>query len=228
MKNKTIVSLLVFIVLFGCKKEEPRALSIKDDIDNLFDLTKYKKILQKKINDSVMIFEGKNKRFSIKGQYNFVSNYKIGWWKSYDITNKEKYLDIEFFKEIDKTKEFNNQIIFYKNNIIDTLYSKFYTKKMRDDETLLYSFYFPKSWDKFYSTNINIGIISNERPLLYPTDFKSEKIKEGCYTHLLNLSKYKNHKDLNIIGLFSEYSINEKEKKISISEIFINDTIKLK
>lgn len=229
MKNKIIGYIVIFVIIFGCKKDETKSLSIKDDIDSLFDLTKYQKIFQKKINDSVLIFEGKNKRFLIKGQYNFVKNYKIGWWKSYDYIDKEKYIDVEFFKEDGKKKELNNQIIFYKDNMVDTPYSKFYTKQYdANNKVILYDFYCSETIGLINSAVVNIGIISGEEPLLYPTDFECKKIVDGRYQYSLDISKYTKYSDLKIIGLFSEYSSDKKKNALGIDQIFINDTIQIK
>lgn len=226
MKNKIICFFFIITVVIGCKKEQPTSLSIKDDINNLFNLKKYQKNFQKKVNDSVFLFEGKNKRFSIRGEYNFKKNYKTGWWKSYEINNKEKYLDVEFFKEVGEKKELLNQIIFYKDNNVDTISSKFYTRKIINNKKISYNFYFPKSLDNFYSTNLNLGILSDEKPLLYPTNFKSRKIKSGNYHYLLDISEYEYFKPLIVVGLFSEYSKNDSKNTIGVNEIFINDTIR--
>ncbi|UKB85392.1 hypothetical protein LF887_07150 [Chryseobacterium sp. MEBOG06] len=226
---KNIIKIFSIFIIVSCKKEQKQPISIKTDLDNLFKIDNYQNVIKKKINDSVLIFEGKNERFSIKGQYNFVNNYKTGCWESYDNISKEKYLNVEFFKEDDKMKEFNNQIIFYKNNNVNLQSSKFYTKKYNpDNRVILYNFYCSKTVGSNYSAVVNIGIISGERPLLYPKDFECEKIADGRYQYSLDLSKYTNHSDLKIVGLFSEYSTDKKKNTLGIDQIFISDTIQLK
>ena len=226
---KNVIKIFSIFILVSCKNEQKEPISINKDLDDLFKIDNYQNIIKKKINDSVLIFEGKNERFSIKGQYNFVNNYKTGWWKSYDNISKEKYLEVEFFKEDNKKKELNNQIIFYKNNNVNFNSSKFYTKKYDPkNRVILYNFYCSKTVGSNYSAVVNIGIISGEKPLLYPTDFECKKIAEGNYQYSLDLSKYMSHSDFKIIGLFSEYSTDKKKNTLGIDQIFMSDTVRIK
>ena len=184
-----------------------------------------RQVRKKKLNDSIIQYEGENNRFIINGKYNFLKNYKMGWWKVYDKKNNEKYLDIDFFMEYDKGKEKSNQIIFYKNNKIDTSNSKFYTKQY-DGKTVPYHFYCSKTNDQLYSASVNIGIIA-DKPLLYPTDFRCKNIQNGVYQYSLNISKYQKYEQLKVVGLFSEYLNNKTKHELSVDQIFIDDTIKL-
>lgn len=227
MRNK-IAGFLVLVVIMGCKDKHQDTVFITDDIDNLFNLRKYQVTLQKKISDSIIQYKGKNDRFLIEGKYNILKKRKIGWWKTYDKMNGEKYIDVEFFNESDNPKELNNQILFYRGNKIDTLNSKFYSKEYdTKNNTILYNFYCSQGLNKLHSAKVNIGIISNGKPLFYPTDFECEKIADGHYQYSLNVSEYSNL-NLNIIGLFSEYSTNENKNKLGVDQIFINDTIQIK
>ncbi len=62
-----------------------------------------------------------------------------------------------------KAKELNNQIIFYRNNKIDTPNSKFYRKEyISKNKTIVYKFYCSKSSNELYSAKVNIGIISDK------------------------------------------------------------------
>ncbi|UKB84860.1 hypothetical protein LF887_04290 [Chryseobacterium sp. MEBOG06] len=226
MRNR-VIGFLFLVIITGCNEDkQTNALSIKKASEEVFNLNNYQAKQQKKVNDSVIHYEGVNNRFLIKGKYNYQRKYKIGWWRAYDLKNNEKYLDIEFYKEFDKKKELNNQIIFYRNNKINASNSKFYVKKYNSkDNTILYNFYFPKSIDKIHSAKINIGIIADMKPLLYPMTFECNS-KNNSYSYSLDISKYKNHPVLNILGSFSEHSINEKKREIGINEILIDDTIK--
>lgn len=222
MKNKLII-FLSLILLIGCREKQDNVISTKDDLYNLFLLNNYQVNRKNKLNDSIIQFEGENDRFKIKGKYNFLKKYKTGWWKVYDKKRNEKYLDVDFFMENDKEKK--NQIIFYRNNKIDTSNSKFYTKEY-SAKNILYKFYCSKSNNPLYSANVNIGIIAG-KPLLYPTDFRCENIKNGVYQYSLNISKYEKYQNLNIIGLFSEYLNNKSKREITVDQIFIDDTIKI-
>lgn len=197
MRDKIIGFFLIIIT--GCNKnKQADILPIKKDIDEIFNLNNYQR-KQKQINDSVIQYEGVNNLFLIKGKYNYQKKYKIGWWRVYDLKNNEKYLDVEFYKEFDKKEEMKNQIIFYQKNKINISNSKFYIKKYNsEDHTILYNFYFPKSTDKIYSAKINIGIIADMKPLLYPVTFECNN-SNNSYNYSLDISKYKNH--VKCIGL---------------------------
>ncbi|WP_267405739.1 MULTISPECIES: hypothetical protein [unclassified Chryseobacterium] len=221
MINKVIIFFLICIFFNSCKQK--KEVVIKDDIYNLFNLNHYKIYTQKKINDSIYQYEGKNDRFLIKGRYNYIKKYKTGWWYSYDRQIDEKYVDIEFYKDLHNSKESFNQILLYKKNKIDTMKSKFYTKEYINKKILIYNFYCPISSDDVYSAQINIGIISNEKPLLYPTIFNCKRIKNGRYIYSLDISKYQEGKTFNMIGSFSEYS--KKENALGINQIILDDTL---
>jgi len=228
MRDK-VIGFLFLIIITGCNKnKQVDILPINKDIDEIFNLNNYQRKQQQQINDSVIQYEGVNNLFLIKGKYNYQKKYKIGWWRVYDLRNNEKYLDVEFYKEFDKKKEMKNQIIFYKKNKINISNSKFYIKKYNsEDNTILYNFYFPKSTDKIHSAKINIGIIADMKPLLYPVTFECNN-SNNSYSYSLDISKYKAHPVLNVLGSFSEYSVNEKKKEIGINEIMIDDTLVVK
>lgn len=229
MINKIVVFFILSILILGCKDKQEKPLTIKDDLNNLFNLSNYQASRQQKINDSIIQYEGENNRFLITGKYNYLKKYKTSWWNVYDKKSKEKYLDLEFFKEYGNPKELNNQIIFYRGNKVNTFNSKFYTKEYNaKNKTILYNFYCSKSSNKPYSAKINIGIISNEKPIMYPVDFECTRITQGQYQFSLDISEYSEYNDLNIIGLFSEYSTNNTKNELGIDQIFINDTITTK
>ncbi len=142
MKNRYVLLVFLFLLVFSCKKEKKdnyenlsssEYFSIATNLKNLKNIEKYK------INDSLYKVRGFFNNYIISGYVN-ENNIRIGWWIASDKNTKDLLAKLDY-KLIDN-KEFVNQYILFKNRKIDTLNSKFY-RFSRVHDSIKYKFYMP-------------------------------------------------------------------------------------
>jgi hypothetical protein len=218
------ISLLIFsflLLLVSCKKnEETNILQYKQSFDKLLDIKNYIIKDKRNINDSLYEFEGTNDNYRLTGIYNKVTFEKSGWWILYSKRQDHKLLKVEYIN--DGEKSVKNQIIFYNDRNIDTLSSKFYEKRIINNNKVLYRFYTPiKAYNnsQLYTHLIYAFYKDNN-------DLQKENIelqKEGShYTTIVNIPPSKKF----FKALFTESEVNIKNSSEGINQIFIEDTVK--
>lgn len=222
---KKIITLSLTLLFLSCKKET-HIKPMNKDLNNILALSNYK-ISQRGINDSIVEYIGYNENFIIRGKYNRKFKHKIEWWNIYNKRNNEKYLSIQIFLE--GRVERKNQIVFYNQNKIDTFISKFYNVKFvhgkNGVQKAIYNFYTPKS--NYYTKNVDfIYSLITDKEETNPQKISLDINDNSFHHYEIDLSKYADSKKLLIGGLFSEYSYNNKTKKMGVNEIFIQDTIR--
>jgi|GEM_PF-2045780 len=224
VRNKLITGIILTVCLVGCKKE-------KNEIENLKELgfvlnLKNYKIIEKKVNDSVISIEAKNDIYKTSGNYNKNNKSRIGWWNFYK--NNEKVIDIEF-NYFDK-KEHVNQMLVYNHQTLDSSESKMYTSNIIFDKKGVirgqkFNFYTPIIETEKNKSVLNYVYLQNDKI-----------IKEGTIENLnKNGSKYSFTVPLNLIegkniifkGIFSEITIDKEITEVGLDEIYVEDTLVL-
>ena len=144
MKKSHLIFTLLFLFLIGCKKEKQEVGIIYNEktfLDSILDINKYKIVEKIKQNDSVYSIKAVNKdKYILTGYLSLKDSDKIRWWTL--SKDKKKLLKIEYLFDGEKT--IRNQIIIFNNNQIDTLQSKFFTKKILPNGKIKFDFYTPR------------------------------------------------------------------------------------
>lgn len=195
--NKLHCFLLLLLFIFSCKGSSEKDNN-REKIDRLINISSYK-IKKKVINDTIIKIEGKNDNYYITGYLNSKRKKRDNWWKITSINNQKKILDIEYI--LIGNEEIKNQIIFYKNNKIDSLSSKFYKIKPKELGYLV-SIYLPQSKFKTTSAKFKYNIIKKKNGV------KSYIVncikKENKYSCIVDASEYGN--EISIKGIFRQFS----------------------
>ncbi len=183
--------ILILFILLACSKKDKQLGHITFDKIASNSLSLLPNQISKKIDrDSVILIEGQNKHFKIKGCIDKKSKKRIGWWTGIDLTNNKNTFSIEYIL-LDNNKLEVNQLKIYHNGKLDTLNSLFYTFEQKGN-LLQYQFYTPqtKGMDffsaKFFYNNNKIKFDSFSNP------YKCEVLLPKSYS--------KNY----FYGLFSE------------------------
>ena len=122
MKHVKLLILFLVVFIISCNKRQENKIDNLKEFEVVLNLKNYD-IKKTKINDSIIIIEGKNNTYNTFGKYNIFRKQKTGWWRFNK--NGDKVLDIEYVSY--DGNEMRNQVIFYKKGEIDTTSSKFYT-----------------------------------------------------------------------------------------------------
>ncbi|RMZ60825.1 hypothetical protein D1632_02280 [Chryseobacterium nematophagum] len=217
MKRSKIILFFLSLILLSCtKKIDKDFISSNDIFNDITNLKKYDNV--QKINaDTLIKIKASNKEYIIEGYINKNLNKKTGWWTIHDINKINKvrlqYIDFE-------NKENINQYIFYKNNFIDSVRSKFYSLK-KNGNILNYYFHTPKSKESVLSANLYYIILDENNNILKESKIEN-KINKGHY-YLFTLEP-PIAKKVMIKSLFSE-TLNVNDKSLGTNEILTEDLI---
>jgi hypothetical protein len=220
---KAFTSLFLLVFFIGCEKEKPESSIIfneKTFLDSILDINKYKIVEKTKDNDSIYSIKAINKdKYILTGYLNLKDSDRIRWWTL--TKDNKKLLKVEYLFDGEKT--IRNQIIIFNNNQIDTLQSKFYTKKILEGGKIKLDFYTPKF--AFPNSEVSTELIYSFINKNDYTDKQTRWLKKigNHYTCIINIPD----------SLKTESSIKamliERETKGSLeglNQIFFEETIK--
>ena len=207
-------------MIISCQEKEVRTKVINNigDIEEMFQLKKYKNQKKKKINDSINHITATDGSFILNGDFNIKTNTKTGIWSLKNKTDsKEIQIDYVIFG---KNDVFKNQIIFKENNKIDSSTSKFYKVRNKTSKELVLNFFSPKTKDEIFKVaKIQYFILRKSKEIkIDSVHYNNMEMKEGKY--LINI-KYNFEKGDIVKGYFGEnVALKNPKNKDSI---FVGD-----
>lgn len=224
---KYIKLLILFLIIFimSCNKRQENKIDNLKEFGVILNLKNYD-IKKTKINDSIIIIEGKNNTYNTSGKYNIFRKQKTGWWRFNK--NEDKVLDIEYVSY--DGNEMRNQVIFYKKGEIDTTSSKFYTlnvvRNMKGN-LVFHSFniYTPQIETKMTKTLFDYIYYRNNE-VLKENAIENRMHEGNKYIYKINLDDIKSDKFF-FEGIFSEITIDKQITEVGRNAIYIQDTLTL-
>lgn len=201
--NNLFIPFLLFHVVFSCQKKQETTFDFEEmtNLDN-YSLTK------ERLNDSVSKIKGKNKYFTIEGDFNERKSSKIKWWTFASVDNNLKY-EIEY---INLGKEESNQIkIFEKNGLVEHE-SLFYDVKFSEDSCVITAF-FPQD-EKFRTSSVDMYYIFGDSISRTKKEESHLKLKGNHHKYIFKLKR--ENSDNLISGYISEFSESKKAENDSI------------
>ncbi|MDF2932482.1 MAG: hypothetical protein K0R36_1813 [Chryseobacterium sp.] len=213
--------LLLCFIISSCEKKEFKAkvLHSFNDVDEMFQLKRYKNQWKKKINDSVTHITAQQDYFILSGDFDTKNNAKTGIWS---LTNKTDSKEIQIdYIVFDKNDVFKNQIIFKEHGKIDFSNSKFYLIENKTNKGLLFKFFSPEMRDEISKDAKVVYTIRRNRKEIKTDSIVYKNSKVGRY---LAEIKYDFNKGDDISGYFSEI-VTAKDSKSKDSLVMGNNSI---
>lgn len=221
MVKNNIILIFFGLCTLSCKKEDKTFISSNTLFNQITNLEQYSNV-QKIDEDSLIKIKADNDDYIIDGYISKKLNKKMGWWNIRDKNNALNKVKLQYIYFENKEKV--NQFIFYKDNIIDSVRSKFYTfdkKKQNNKDIITYSFCTPKSEKPALSANLYYLVMNNNNnDVLEESKSKSEKNKNH-YQFKLEIPV---EGEIIIKGLFSEV-LNVENENLGTNEILTDDLI---
>lgn len=229
LKMRNAVFLLCITTILSCHKTDYSNVMFSNNVDDLLKLNNYDNINKFKINDSITKYSAQKNQFKLTGDYNEIFKHKAGWWTITDTVSNEKQLSVEIIME--GKSERKSQVLIFKNGEIDTAKSKFYnfelTYNKNSPDKVIYHFYTSKSNFSTKETTFTYAIFESNQ-MITNTQVNCKKIQNNHHYYEIDVRNFNFHANYFIAGIFSQYSFNTKNKEMGISEIFVQDSIKMK
>lgn len=224
MKNSNLFYFFFLPLLIGCKNEIEVSGGIYNEkmfLDSALNINNYKVVERIQENDSVYSIKGLGKNnYTLSGYISAKDSAKIRWWRLYKDENK--LMEIEYL--FNGEKNVRNQIIFFKSNQIDTLQSKYYTKRIFPNGNIEFIFYTPQF--NFRDSEISTQLIYSFSDGHKNLDRQKSWLKKNGshYSSIIEIPD--SVKVKSIKGVLIEREINTSRSIEGLNQIFFEESIK--